>query len=149
MAMSELPPDFKEFLKLLRSNEVRYLLVGGYAVNIHGYHRSTNDMDIWIDIDPENANRIVRVLNDFGFRSKDLVPALFLEPHQLFRMGVAPVRLEILTTIDGVAFAECYEARITEKVDEIEIDVIDLEHLRRNKAASGRLKDLDDLEHLK
>ena len=148
MAMSELPLDFKEFLKLLKSNGIRYLLVGGYAVNYYGYHRSTNDMDIWIDTDPDNAGRIATALGEFGFRSAGLIPELFREPNQLFRMGVAPVRLEILTTLSGVDFRECHDARVTDVIDGIEVDLIDLENLKRNKKASGRLKDLDDLAHL-
>jgi len=146
--MIRIPADFKEFLRLLRSNGVKYLLVGGYAVAVHGYPRSTVDMDIWIEQDAENANRAVRALEEFGFGTPDLTPALLLEPKRMLRMGVVPYMLEILTSISGVDFAACYESRITRMVDGVEIDLISLDDLKKNKAASGRLKDLDDLNHL-
>jgi predicted nucleotidyltransferase len=146
--MIRIPADFKEFLRLLRSNGVKYLLVGGYAVAVHGYPRSTVDMDIWIEQETENANRAVRALEEFGFGTPDLTPALLLEPKRMLRMGVVPYMLEILTSISGVDFASCYESRITRMVDGVEIDLISLDDLKKNKAASGRLKDLDDLNHL-
>lgn len=105
-------------------------------------------MDIWVAIDPDNASRMVSALEQFGFRTPNLKPDLFLEPKQIIRMGVPPMRLEILTTISGVDFEECHRARNTVAVEDFEIDYISLEHLKRNKAASGRLKDLDDLQHL-
>src|SRR5438270_5539047 len=100
MATIQLPPDFKEFLRLLNSNEVEYLVIGGYAVNYHGYARATADLDIWIGIAPKNAETVARVVREFGFAQADAAP--FLEPGNIIRMGVPPVRLEILTTISGV-----------------------------------------------
>src|SRR5215204_1917457 len=108
----ELPFDFKEFLKLLNENGVRYLLIGGYAVSYHGYPRATGDMDLWIAIHPENAERVVGALRDFGFDVPGLSVELFLKPDQIIRMGMPPVRIEITTTIAGVEFAECYAARV-------------------------------------
>jgi predicted nucleotidyltransferase len=148
MGKIELPPDFREFLRLLRSNGVRYLLIGGYAVGYYGHLRPTGDMDVWIEIEPENARRVVDALTQFGFGTPDLSPALFLEPGRMVRMGVPPVRLEILNTISGVDFASCYAARVVDTLQGVEIDLISLDDLKKNKAASGRLKDLDDLNHL-
>src|SRR5437899_1864457 len=100
MATIQLPPDFKEFLRLLNSNEVEYLVIGGYAVNYHGYARATADLDIWIAVTPENAETTARVVRKFGFAQAEA--ATFLQPGKVVRMGVPPVRLEILTTISGV-----------------------------------------------
>ncbi len=142
---TRLPPDFKEFLKLLNSKKVEYLVIGGYAVGYYGYPRPTGDMDIWIRSDPDNAQRIVAALEEFGFTSE---PKTFLEENQVVRMGVPPFRLELLTTIDGVNFLDCYAERTHVVLDEVEVSLISLPHLRVNKQASGRLKDLNDLENL-
>ena len=140
-----LQADLKEFLSLLASNRVEYLLIGGYAVGYYGYPRPTGDMDIWIATNPQNARRVVRTLSEFGFSAS---PEKFLEENSVVRMGVPPFRLEILTTIDGVDFPQCYAARNTVVIDDVEVNLIDLHHLRLNKEASGRLKDLSDLENL-
>lgn len=143
-----LPLDFKEFLSLLNDNNVAYLVIGGYAVGYHGYPRATNDMDIWVAIDPTNADRIVKVLQQFGFDTPDLTPALFLKEKNIIRMGFPPMRIEITTSISGVDFTECYEKRVVDAIDNVEINIIDLHHLKINKRACGRLKDLNDLENL-
>ena len=93
MVTIHLPPDFKDFLKLLNEYKVQYLLIGGYAVGYHGYPRATADMDIWVAIHPENAEKIVSVLREFGFDLPELKPELFLKENQIVRMGVPPVRL--------------------------------------------------------
>lgn len=144
----ELPNDFKDFLRLLNSNQVEYLLIGGYAVGYHGYPRATNDLDVWVAIHDKNAERLVDVMQSFGFSVPELSKALFLQEKQIVRMGVPPMRIEILTSISGVAFDECYADRILDEVDGISINLIDLEHLKQNKKASGRYKDLNDLENL-
>lgn len=149
MAMIPLPPDFSEFLRLLNEHEVRYLLVGGYAVGYHGYVRATADMDVWVRRDRKNAERIVVVLQEFGFRVSELKPDLFLREDRIVRMGVPPMRIEIMTSASGVEFDDCYESRIVDEWDDIRVDVISLEKLKANKRASGRLKDLSDLEHLR
>jgi hypothetical protein len=143
-----LPPDFKEFLKLLKELEVRYLLIGGYAVGFHGYPRATDDMDIWVAIHPENAQKLVSVLKSFGFDQPELIAEIFLQEQKIIRMGFPPMRLEITTSISGVEFEECYQTRIIAELDGIEVNLIDLEHLKKNKKASGRPKDLADLEKL-
>ena len=144
----KLPQDFKEFLRLLRSHGVRYLLVGGHAVGYHGYPRATGDMDIWVALEPGNADRIVTALREFGFDVPELDPGLFLEHQSLVRMGNSPLRIEIMTTISGVSFDDCYADLIDATIDGVQVSLIDLTNLKKNKRASGRLKDLADLEQL-
>ena len=144
----ELPNDFKEFLKLLRAHDVKYLLIGAYAVALHGYVRSTNDIDLWVAMTPDNAERVVGVLKEFGFDVPALSPDLFLKRNQIVRMGVEPVRIEVMTTISGVEFDDCYPKRVETTLDDLPVSVINLRDLRINKEASGRLKDLADLENL-
>lgn len=144
----ELPQDFKEFLRLLNSKGVKYLLIGGFAVGYHGYPRATNDLDIWVAVDPENAKKIVDTLKDFGFQQTDLSEELFLKQEQIIRMGVAPIRIEILTSVSGIEFDDSYRERIMDHIDGIPVQIISLKQLRANKQASGRHKDLDDLENL-
>lgn len=143
-----LPNDFKEFLRLLNFYRVEYLLIGGYAVGYHGYPRATNDLDIWIAIHPDNAERMVAVLRVFGFDTPELSVDLFLQDRSIVRMGVPPMRIEVLTTISGVEFAECYAERVVATINGIDVNLISLHHLKINKKASGRFKDLDDLERL-
>jgi predicted nucleotidyltransferase len=148
MATINLPRDFREFLKLLNVHKVGYLLVGGYAVAFHGYPRATADMDIWVAVDPINAERLVAVLKEFGFDVDELSPELFLAENQIIRLGVPPVRIEIHTSISGVNFDKCYAERVMDRWDGVDVPLINLEQLKVNKAASGRYKDLNDLEHL-
>jgi hypothetical protein len=142
-----LPGDFKEFLKLFNSHGVRYLLIGGYAVVYHGVSRATGDLDVWIAMDADNAARVVSAIREFGFNTPDLSPDLFLTEGTMVRMGNAPLRIEVLTAISGVEFAECYAHRVMTQDDGIDVPVINLAHLKANKRASGRHKDLMDLEH--
>ena len=143
-----LPDDFKEFLKLLNEANVQYLLIGGYAVGYHGYPRATADMDIWVAISPDNAKKLVDVFRRFGMQDPKLTEALFLESGKIVRMGVPPMRIEVLTDIDGVSFDECFQARISVDIDGQDVSLIARKHLRQNKRASARHKDLDDLENL-
>jgi hypothetical protein len=135
-------------LKLLKEHKVQYLLIGGYAVGYHGYPRATANMDIWIAMRSENAEKIVSVLREFGFDVPELSAELFLKDKQIVRMGVPPVKLEITTSISGVDFDECYRERVIDILDGIEVNLISLKHLKINKKASGRYKDLNDLENL-
>jgi len=148
MATVHLPPDFKEFLQLLSSHQVEYLLIGGYAVGYHGYPRATADMDIWIAMHPQNAERVVAALKAFGFDVPKLSVELFLKENQIICMGVPPVKVDIATTISGVTFDECYAERVVDILDNVEVNIISRKHLKANKKASGRLKDLTDLENL-
>jgi hypothetical protein len=144
----ELPKDFKEFLRLLRAHGVEYLLIGGWAVGLHGYPRATEDLDVWIAIAPANAARVVDVLKEFGFDVPGLSVDLFLQEDQIVRMGVEPVRIEVSTSISGVDFPECYGERLEAMLDGEPVSLISLKHLKINKKASGRLKDLADLDYL-
>jgi predicted nucleotidyltransferase len=146
MATIRLPSDFSEFLRLLNSSGAKYLLIGGYAVNYYGYSRSTGDMDIWVSRNTDNAVRVVDALRKFGFQQAR--PGILSLPDQILRMGMPPLRLEILTSISGVEFDECYARREIVDVDGCEVPVIHLVDLVRNKRASGRAKDLADLEEL-
>jgi len=148
MEQIEFPQDFSEFLKLLNEHHVEYLLIGGFAVAMHGYPRTTADMDVWVARRRANAENLVRSLREFGFDTPNLTPELFDDPERIVRMGTAPLRIEILTQIDGVQFDECRARAETQVVDGNETPVISLNDLKINKRASGRAKDLDDLENL-
>lgn len=148
MAKIELHPDFKDFLRLLNFYDVRYLLVGGYAVGYHGYPRATGDMDIWIELSESNSKKVSSAFRDFGMPIEAISEALFLEKNKVIRVGVPPVRLEVITSASGVAFDECYSNREVIEIDGIPINFISLQDLKKNKRAAGRHKDLDDIEHL-
>lgn len=143
-----LNPDFREFLKSLNDAKVEYLLIGGFAVGYHGYPRATSDLDVWIAISPDNARRVVAALREFGFGAPDLKEDLFLREKLIFRMGVEPIRIEISTKIDGVVFEECWSRRIAGEMDGLPVPIISRQDLLKNKRASGRHKDLDDVEQL-
>jgi hypothetical protein len=145
----DLNKDFKEFIALLNANGVEYLLVGGYAVGFYGYPRFTQDIDIWINPSEVNAEKILKTLNDFGFPIKRLSANDFLQPETIFQMGRPPFRIDIINSLDGVKFPNCYKRRISMTVKEIKIDIISIQDLRKNKKTVGRLKDLNDLNYLK
>lgn len=148
MATPTLHPDFREFLRLLDDHEVDYLLIGGYAVAFHGYPRATGDMDIWIPREARTAEKLVLVLREFGFDTPDLREELFLREQAILRMGIPPFRIEVSNFIDGVEFWPCYERRLEHDWEGVRVPVIHLADLRVNKAAAGRMKDLDDLANL-
>jgi len=140
--------DFKEFIQLLNKNQVKYLVIGGYAVAIHGHPRYTKDIDIWIEMSSLNAYNLIKALEGFGFGSLGLTIDDFLTPDQVIQLGYPPNRIDLITTPDGVEFQTCYLSRIEVKIDDIIVNFIDLENLKKNKKASGRLQDLADLENL-
>jgi len=144
----ELNQDFKEFIELLNKHKVKYLVVGGYAVGFHGYPRFTGDIDFWIAISNENATKILNVLNEFGFGSLNFKIEDFLETNNIIQLGYEPTRIDILTSISGVEFDNCYQQAVEANFEGLEIKFIDLKNLRINKASSGRPKDLGDLENL-
>ena len=148
MATIQFPTEFSALLKLLNDHEVRYLVVGGYAVSYHGYPRTTGDLDIWIERTEENASRAVRALREFGFDVPKLNTALLLAEDRIVRMGLPPLRIEIFPTASGVDFAPCYDERIVDELGGVEAAIIGLNCLKENKRATGRHKDLDDLENL-
>ena len=148
MGTIHLPQDFKEFFQSFNQHEVEYLLVGGYAVGYHGYPRATMDIDVWVASTPENARRVVAALEDFGFSGQVLVEGLFLESDNVVRMGLPPMRIEIMTSISGVDFKDAYDQRIEDTLDGVPVKLISLDHLKANKIAAARTKDLADLEEL-
>jgi hypothetical protein len=140
--------DFKEFVQSLNEHNVRYLIIGGYAVAFHGHPRYTKDLDVWIELAPQNAANILKALTDFGFGSLELTEHDFLEPDQIIQLGYPPNRIDILTTLAGVDFEDCYASKVITTIDDIPMNFIDLENLKKNKMAAGRLQDLADLENL-
>jgi predicted nucleotidyltransferase len=147
--MERLDKNFADFLRLLNSHGVEYLVIGGYAVGYHGYVRATGDLDIFVRMSPANASSLVKVFGDFGFTTPELRESLFLQEGKIVRIGLPPVRIEVLNCISGIRFEDAYPNRIEELIDGIRMPFIDLESLLKNKAASGRLKDLADIEGLR
>jgi predicted nucleotidyltransferase len=140
--------DFREFIQSLNDNGVRYLVVGGYAVALHGHPRYTKDIDIWIELSEANAARLVEALREFGFGSLGLEVADFLVADQIIQLGYPPNRIDLITSLEGVDFETCYEVRVEVEIDDVTVNFIDLENLKQNKKATGRLQDLADLENL-
>lgn len=121
----KLPRDFKEFLKLLKKHEVKYVLIGGYAVGYYGYPRATNDMDIFISNEKDNINKIIKVLLEFGFNKNQITENLF-EEGNIIRIGNPPIRIELLTKISDVDFKSCYNNRNLENIDSTPVNIISL-----------------------
>jgi hypothetical protein len=141
-------PDFKEFIESLNANHVRYLVIGGYAVAFHGHPRYTKDLDIWVERNRENAQALLHALAQFGMGSLGLTEDDFLEPDQVVQLGYPPNRIDILSSVSGVNFVDCYPQHVTTSLEGVEVNFIDLENLKKNKKASGRMQDLADLENL-
>ncbi|MBI4663345.1 MAG: nucleotidyltransferase [Verrucomicrobia bacterium] len=135
-------------LNSLNSSGVEYLLVGGYAVIFHGYVRTTGDMDIWIAVNPDNAAKAEAAIRSLGFNLPWLKPELLLQRGSVLRIGQEPLRFDIINDIDGVTFAECFSRRVEAEIDGVKVNVISLSDLKANKKASGRHKDLADLDYL-
>jgi len=144
-----LSQDFKEFVELLIKNSAEYLIVGGYAVGIHGHPRYTGDLDIWLNPTLENAKRILDSVNEFGFSSFGLSEMDFIKEGNIIQLGYPPLRIDLLTNIDGVTFAECYKNRKIVEIDTLLVNFIGYQDLIKNKQQSGRPRDLDDLNNLK
>ena len=139
---------FKEFLRLHNANRVDYLLVGGYAVGLHGYPRATVDLDVWVRPTPVNAESVLQSLREFGFDAPVLESRLFIDPRSIVRFGVPPFRIEVMTSIDGVEFDACRARAVEFDVEGVPVPVISLADLKINKRAAGRHQDLADLENL-
>jgi len=144
-----LPQDFKEFLRLLNSERIEYMVVGGYAVGFHGYPRPTGDLDIWVAARPDNAAKLVSALAKFGFGSAGATEQQFIEPGRVVRMGVPPVRIEVLTSVSGVDFADCFSRKVDSVLDGIPVSIISRDDLIANKLAAGRDRDRDDVSRLR
>ncbi|CAL1516289.1 nucleotidyltransferase [Chitinophaga sp. MM2321] len=145
-----LEKDFEDFVKLLNKHEVKYMVVGGYALALHGKPRHTGDLDIWINISDDNANRLLKVVNEFGLSSLGLQKADFLEPGYITQIGYPPLRIDILNTIDGVVFEEAVSGMQKIQIDnDFAIYYIGLTDFLKNKQASGRKQDLSDIKEIK
>jgi len=148
MATIQLPTEFREFLRLMNSRGVDYLVVGGYAVAHYGHPRTTGDLDVWVAVSPENADRVRLVLLDFGFTEAIAKSAPLGIPGRIVRMGTPPLRIEILTGVTGVAFEPCHSRRELDTVEGVSVSFISREDLLANKRAAGRPQDLADVEEL-
>lgn len=140
--------DFKEFVALLHSNQVEYLIVGGYALAAYGHPRYTGDLDFWIGTDPANARRVLVALEQFGFGALGIGLDDLTTPDRVVQMGFPPRRIDLLTSIDGVDFAPAFAKRVTVQLDDQNLSFIALEDFKTNKRTTGRHKDLADLEVL-
>ncbi|MFA6247661.1 MAG: nucleotidyltransferase [Mucilaginibacter sp.] len=143
-----LEKDFQEFIELLNKHKVAYMIVGAHALAFHGKPRHTGDLDIWINPTDENANKMLLVINDFGFGSVGLKKEDFLREHYVTQLGYPPLRIDILNSISGVAFEEAYNNRLFIDVDDLTISYIGLGDLIKNKAGTARKQDIADLENL-
>ena len=143
-----LSDDLKEFLRFLNEEAVEYLLGGGWAVGFHGYPRLTQDLDVWIAMSEENAKRVLASLHRFGFTHGEAGLELFTTPGNIVRFGFPPNRIEVMNKIDGVEFEACFQRRVTADFDGVVVPLIGLSDLISNKRASGRHKDLADIEGL-
>ncbi len=148
--MRLLTQDFIEFIECCARRDVRFLIVGGYAVAAHGHPRATKDLDVWVLIDPTNAQHLIEALDDFGMGSIGLTAADFLEPEIVVQLGYPPIRIDLLTSITGVTFDECWPNRVVIDVGGVDAGFISADDLITNKRAAARPQDLvdaDKLEH--
>lgn len=140
-----LQKDLKEFVELLNELDVRFLVVGAFAVAYHGYPRYTSDIDIFVEKSAENAELLLKAVDEFGFGDIGLSQEDFMRKDQVIQLGVAPNRIDLMTSISGVNFEEAWSSR---ELGGVTLPFISREMLKRNKAATGRSRDLADLEQL-
>ena len=144
----KLERDRREFIELLNARDVRYVIVGAFALAHHGRPRYTGDIDFFVEASPENAERLSQVLDQFGFANVGLVEEDFTAADQVVQLGVEPHRMDLMTSISGVAFEEAWNTREYGNLDGLQVPYISRELLKRNKAAVGRKQDLADLDYL-
>lgn len=145
----QLHPDFSAFIGCLIAREVRFLVVGGYAVAAHGHPRYTGDLDIWVMVHPENATGVVAALDDFGFGDLGITTSDFAMPQRVVQLGFPPVRIDLLTSIEGVDFEACHPRRIEVDLAGMSVPFIGHADLLRNKEAAGRPQDAADAAALR
>jgi hypothetical protein len=138
--------DFVDLLRAFVAHDVRFLIVGAYALALHSRPRATGDLDVWVEATPENAPRVLRALAAFGAPMAGIVEDDFCRPGVVYQLGVAPGRIDILTDLTGLTFEEAWGGRVRERLDEVEVDFIGREAFIKNKRATGRAKDLGDIE---
>ncbi len=143
-------PDFEDFLRALTETGARFLVVGAHALAVHGVPRATGDMDIWLETTAENADRVWRALAVFGVPAESLgiTPDDLVKPDVVIQVGLPPRRIDLLTGLSGLTFVDAWEDRVSHKIGSIDVDFLGRSSLLRNKRATGRLKDLADVEAL-
>lgn len=141
--------DFADFIELLNIYNVEYLIVGAHALAFHGRPRHTGDLDIWIKPSIDNADKMVQVLKGFGFGSLGLTREDFIKENHVTQLGYPPLRIDILNAISGVNFDDAYKGKIDAQVDDLQISYINIKDFIANKQASGRAKDIGDIEALR
>jgi hypothetical protein len=144
----EVQQDFKELFELFNRHRVEYMVIGGYALAFHGAPRYTGDMDIYVKPDTQNSERIMRALEDFGFGDTDLSVEDFVYPEKVIQLGVPPVRIDIITSITGVAQDEAFAEKLKGTYGDTEVYYIGRQQFIANKKATGRKRDIADLESL-
>jgi predicted nucleotidyltransferase len=144
-----LDKDFEDFVALLNKHHLTYMVVGGYALAFHGKPRHTGDLDIWIDMSDENAEKMIGVLDEFGMASLGMKPSDFLVQGGIAQIGYPPLRIDILNEIDGIDFKEAWSNKLVIDVDGLQVNYIGLNDLIKNKQASGRKQDISDVNELK
>ena len=143
-----LQKDLKEFVELLNALDVRFLVVGAFAVAYHGYPRYTSDIDIFVEKSANNAELLIEAIHEFGFGHIGLTKDDFMQKDKVIQLGVAPNRIDVMTFLSGVSFEEAWSSREVGELGGISLPFISRDMLKRNKAATGRSQDLADLEHL-
>jgi hypothetical protein len=143
-----MPPDFVELLRAFAAADVRFMVVGAYALGLHGRPRATGDLDVWVDATPENAASVLRALAEFGAPLHDLTADDLSREGITYQIGLPPLRIDILTTLTGITFSEAWPHRVRGNLGDVEVDFIGRAHFIRNKRATGRHKDLGDIEGL-
>ena len=143
-----LTQDFKEFIQLLNEKSVKYLLVGGYAVGFYGHPRYTKDLDLWVECSEVNAKKLEETFIEFGFGSLGLSSSDFLNPDCVIQLGYPPARIDLILSVSGILFEDCFPKRECVQLDGVMVNLINIEDLKANKKATGRFQDLADLENL-
>ena len=141
-------PDFRELFALFNAHEIEYIIVGAYALAYHGAPRFTGDIDIYVRPTSDNAIRIIEALNSFGFGSLGLKAEDFQKPEQVVQLGVPPVRIDLITSITGVSWEQADTGKVSGKYGDINVHYLGRDQYTQNKRATGRKKDLADLEAL-
>lgn len=144
----ELDKDFREFIELLNEYKVKYLVIGGYAVNFHGYPRYTKDIDFWLWMTKPNIKKLIKAIKEFGFGGLNLEVADFMSPENIIQLGYEPYRIDLLVDVEGVDFEACYKRRTEAQLDGTEVQFLSLQDLITAKKKAGRLQDLADAEQL-
>ena len=146
--MRELSRDLHEFIHLLNTKDVKYMIVGAWAVAFYARPRYTGDLDVFVQCEPDNASRLMEVIEDFGFAGTGIEAADFLKPDYVIQLGRAPHRIDLLTGISGVHFEEAWASRSTASISGLDVSIIGRKHLIQNKRAADRAKDRADIELL-